>query len=118
VPRDSPEAAAKAVHAALDRIAVDEGSPWPPPVAIGALPSDLSRTGTLVVPEALVGRDGDGGRWVTTVLPVDAGDDDHDALVESVLSLRERSDDVAVPPQGYDVRAERPPRAWQDAVVA
>jgi menaquinone-specific isochorismate synthase len=90
VPRDPPAAAAKAVHAALDAI----GGPGRA-VALGALPFAPDRPGELVVPEVLVGRDDDGTRWVTTVLPTGAGPADHDALVESVVALRDRSDPPA-----------------------
>jgi isochorismate synthase len=117
VPRDPPEAAAKAVHTALDTIAVSPDDPHPP-VAVGALPFDTARAGALVVPEILAGQRGDGSRWITTVLPAEAGRADHEALVEQALALRGRSEPPTDPPQRYDVRASRPPAEWQAALVA
>lgn len=69
VPRGDPGTAAKAVHDALDAIRIDDavGVPGSGPVAIGALPFDPARPGTLVVPELVVGRAEDGTRWVTSI---------------------------------------------------
>jgi menaquinone-specific isochorismate synthase len=117
VPRDPPAAAAKTVHAALDTVS----GAGPRLVALGALPFAPDRPGALVVPEVLVGRDDDGARWVTTVLADGAGAADHDRLVESVLSLRDRSEEgtaPAAPPRSYEVRATLAPDAWQAALVA
>ena len=59
-------ASAEAALAAID--AHDEvGLPGCGPVAIGALPFDPTRPGTLVVPQTVVGRAGDGTAWVTTI---------------------------------------------------
>jgi menaquinone-specific isochorismate synthase len=70
-PEDDP---ADTVGAALGAIEVDDelGRPGCGPVGFAALPFDPGRTGTVIVPEMVVGRADDGTRWVTTVAPVGA----------------------------------------------
>jgi len=72
--------AAEAAATALRSIAADgpspvaEGGPGAGPIAVGALPFDDRRSGSLVVPAVVVVRRPDGSGWVTTVGPEGAAD--------------------------------------------
>jgi menaquinone-specific isochorismate synthase len=69
------ERAAEAAAGALRSIAGDgptpmaAGGPGPGPIAVGALPFDDRRPGSLVVPAVVVARRPDGTGWVTTIGP-------------------------------------------------
>src|SRR5581483_7195336 len=74
--------AAEAVAAALRSIAADDGpgpaadgGPGAGPIAVGALPFDDRRPGSLVVPAVVVVRRPDGTGWLTTVAPAGADGD-------------------------------------------
>jgi menaquinone-specific isochorismate synthase len=62
-------AAGRAAAAALAAIASDDevGAPGCGPVAFGALPFAPGAASELVVPAVVVGRAGDGTRWITTI---------------------------------------------------
>jgi menaquinone-specific isochorismate synthase len=66
---DGVAGAADAVAEALDAIVIEDevGAPGTGPVAIGALPFRRDRAGSLVVPRVLVGVDGKGHTWLTTI---------------------------------------------------
>ncbi len=74
------ERAAEAVAGALRSIAADgpgpmaDGGPGAGPIAVGALPFDDRRPGSLVVPAVVVVRRTDGTGWVTTVDPAGEAD--------------------------------------------
>jgi isochorismate synthase len=109
VPRADPSTAAKAVHAALDAIEVDDevGLPGTGPIAVGALPFSVGSEGSLVVPELVVGRAEDGTRWVTAVGP----DGREPVLFESIPEQRASA-------ARYEVASERDPQDWCRAVAA
>ena len=73
------------------------------PVAVGALPFDRSVPATLVVPETVVGRAGDGTAWMTTV---GAG-----APPRPAVAPRR-------PPDGFTLVATRPHEEWCEVVAA
>jgi isochorismate synthase len=109
VPRPDPATAAKAVHDALDAIAVDDDVrvPGSGPLALGALPFDPAAPGTLVVPELIVGRSDDGSRWITAVGP---------SPTEPTLPAV--PDRPAIQPTRFSVASERPPKDWCADLVA
>ena len=90
---------------ALAAIDTDDGVGLPGcgPVAMGALPFDGADDGTLVVPQTVVGRSGDGTSWMTTV--GSAGPTDDGAAATS-------------PPDRFSLAASRPHREWCDTVRA
>jgi isochorismate synthase len=109
IPRADPSTAAKAVHAALDTIEVDDevGLPGTGPIAVGALPFSVDSEGSLVVPELVVGRAEDGTRWITAVSP----DGREPVLFESAPEEEASA-------ARYEVASERDPRDWCQAVAA
>ena len=127
MPRTGGRTDADAVAAALTAIAVDDtvGRPGTGPVALGALPFDPTAPAELLVPSVVVGRADDGTRWVTTIAPADAEPtaDEVDAVVARGLAgaVGFARDAGLTPadegPARYDVRSERPPTAWCEAVA-
>jgi menaquinone-specific isochorismate synthase len=113
-----PTRSAGAAHTVLAAVEVDDevGLPGTGPAAIGALPFDPTRPGTLTVPELLVGRGDDGTRWVTTVTsPEDPafGRDPHEALDELLADeVDERRADHGPGPSRFSVTSPRPAEAW------
>jgi isochorismate synthase len=107
VPRHDPVTASKAVHEALDAIEVDDAVrlPGTGPVALGALPFSLEHEGSLVVPELLVGRAGDGTRWITAV-----SQEGREPRLPPLVEPAEPQ------PSRYVVTSERDPADWCDAV--
>lgn len=110
------------VAEALDAVEVDDevGRPGTGPVGFVALPFRPGAPAEVVVPSLLVGRDGDGTRWVTTVERAD-GDGDgsvHDpvAILDGHLASVEDHRPGAGP-GSFEVRASRPPSDWTDAVA-
>jgi menaquinone-specific isochorismate synthase len=133
VPPGDPAAAAASVHDALDTIEVHDevGEPGCGPVALGGLPFDPRRPGTLVVPELLVGRSEDGTRWLTTVGPPGAptrfptivdravdGDGDGDVDVDEDGDGDRVGRDLARSPTEFRVTSPRSPEDWCAALVA
>jgi menaquinone-specific isochorismate synthase len=117
-----PTDAAAAAHATLASIDVDDhlGLPGTGPVALGALPFDPSRDGSLVVPELLVGRHEDGTRWVTTVTSPDDpafGREPHDVLDE-VLDGRGDPVDSGTDAASFTISSPRPADDWCVALAA
>jgi isochorismate synthase len=108
VPRHDPATAAKAVHSALDQIEVDDavGLPGTGPVAFGALPFSIDVEGSLVVPEIVVGRAGDGTRWITAVTPEG-----------SEPELPPATPSPSPEPRHYAVAAERAAEDWCRSVA-
>jgi isochorismate synthase len=115
---DGAEAAA-AVSQTLGSIAVDPVGPAAGrgPVALGALPFDPTRPGSLVVPEVLFERDAQGRTWVTTVEPPAQDSSRHRDRVEAFLS-----DGAAArllpQPTRFEVSSPRAPEDWCDDLVA
>ncbi len=112
VPRSDPAEAARAVDEVLGAIESDDEVSLPGcgPVAIGALPFDVSRPGELVVPEVVVGRAEDGTGWVTTIFergrqPVDP----------TALQLTTTTSPAAA--ARHVISAERSPAEWCEAVA-
>ena len=95
------------VDAALAAIEVDDAvqQPGTGPIAFGALPF-AGDGGVLTVPEVVVGHAEDGTRWVTAI-----GTDPSDPTVPAPPA------DDAEAPSGFEVRPQRPPEEWCDAVV-
>ena len=126
VPRTGGAGDARAVAEALAAIDHDDPvhHPGSGPVAIGALPFDPTRPGTLVVPRITVGRADDGTRWVTTVTtPSDpCSTEEVDALLARGLGTRtgfgrdarSGSDEG---PGSYALRATRPSEEWCESVA-
>lgn len=114
VPRHDPATAAKTVHAALDRIAVDDevGVPGSGAIAIGALPFDVNQPASLVVPELVVGRADDGTRWVTSINPSGAEPALDDLIARADTTSRDGGGTE------FRVASERDPREWCDELVA
>lgn len=80
------------------------------PVAVGALPFDRDAPASLVVPEAVVFRNGNGRQWLTTV-----GRDADSAEVASSLHAPEPHD--AVLPDGFSLASPRPHPEWQRTIT-
>lgn len=99
---------ATAVGAALSAIDVDDdvGRPGCGPVGFAALPFDPHRSGTIVVPELIVGRAEDGTRWVTTVGPDGTGSPDLHTTATSPSG-----------PSRVEVTTARPAADWCSAVA-
>ncbi|MCU1358119.1 MAG: hypothetical protein JWM89_3537 [Acidimicrobiales bacterium] len=105
----------------LASIPVDDDvrRPGTGPLAFGALPFLPGAAADLIVAEVTVGRDADGTRWVTTVVPAGPGADDrHDALTSSVLDHLPAPATPADGPGTFDVRSARAPEAWMAAVAS
>jgi menaquinone-specific isochorismate synthase len=116
-----PARSAEQAHRLLGAIDVDDAldRPGTGPVAVGALPFDPDRAGSLTVPELLVGRGDDGTRWVTTVTSPDHSDfgrDPFDVLDEH-LAARARRDPSAGPSR-FTVASPRPAASWCTALAA
>jgi len=127
VPRTGGRADADAVGGALAAIATDDplARPGTGPVALGALPFDPHRAATLVVPRVVVGRGEDGARWVTTIAPADDPVTDAEVraavdrgLAAAVGFARDaRLTPTDEGPATYELRSERSPSEWCDAVA-
>lgn len=87
------------------------------PVAFAALPFEPGGRYEAVVPELVVGRDGDGVGWVTVV--TDRASDAVDAVsvLERAITDAEGEREGAVGPSSFTVTASRDPRSWMDAVA-
>ncbi len=79
-------------------------------VGFGAFPFDRELTGELIVPEIIVGRDGEGLCWVTTVGDVD----DPQSQINDVLARR-----VPAGPEATELSLSSvlPPEVWRDEVL-
>jgi menaquinone-specific isochorismate synthase len=127
VPRTGGRADADAVADALAAIESDDavGLPGTGPVAVGALPFDPHAPAELVVPRIVVGRADDGTRWVTTISAAGSAVDaaEVDAVVGRGLAgaVGFARDAGLTPadegPATYELRSERPPAEWCDAVA-
>ncbi len=118
VPRSGPAAAAAAVTQVLESIEVDGdlGPSGSGPVALGALPFDVSRPGEMVVPELIVGEAGDGTRWVTTISRRGHRQPDLGDLQRDLRELQGRA--VSQPGAArHVISSERPPQEWCDSVA-
>lgn len=129
VDRGDPARCAAAVTAALGAVDVDDavGVIGCGPVALGAWAFDPGRSGTLVVPEVVVGRNAEGTRWVTTTLPADRTTADHDACVAATLADAAAATEVTLAgfptaeppgPSGFRLDAHPDPAEWCEAVAA
>jgi menaquinone-specific isochorismate synthase len=109
VPRVDPTTAAKAVHDALDQIVVDDEVqvPGTGPVALGALPFDVSEPGVVVVPELVLGRADDGTRWLTAITPTGA-----EPVMPDLASA------PVIEPRSFRVESERAVDDWCADLVA
>jgi menaquinone-specific isochorismate synthase len=122
-PAGDPAAAARQVARALAAVAVDDevGAPGTGAVAFGALPFVPGGPARLVVPETIVGRSGDGTRWITAVTehgaPVPGGGTGHlpDPAAPTAGDLRGPRA-ARLQPQRYTVTAAHPPERWCDLV--
>jgi len=116
-----PAEAAAAVADVLGAIEVidDLAGPGRGPVAFGALPFASPLAGELLVPSVLVGRDEDGTRWVTTVLPARAAPDEaHRAAVEQLSTIAAPATMPAgdALPSSFEVAAAMPAEQWCERV--
>ncbi|MDQ3569368.1 MAG: isochorismate synthase [Actinomycetota bacterium] len=95
-----------AVAGSLAAIAVDDdlGLPGCGPVAVGALPFLADVGATMVVPQTVLGRAGDGTAWMTTIGPEPA------ALAPAPASTR--------PPDRFTLTAARPHEEWLVTIAA
>lgn len=129
VERTDPAHCAARVTTALGEIAAsdDVGVPGCGPVALGAWPFDPGVPGALLVPEITIGRNAEGTRWVTTVLPATASPDDHEALVGATLADAAAATEVTLAgfplseppdPSGFRLDAHPDPTEWCAAVAA
>jgi isochorismate synthase len=127
MPRAGGRADADAVTEALAAIEVDDpvGRPGSGAVALGALPFDPTAPAEVVVPRIVVGRADDGTRWVTTIAAEGSGPDEAEVgavvgrgLAGAVGFARDAGLTPADEgPATYDVRAERAPSEWCEAVA-
>ena len=109
---ERPDGAASAA-ATLALLAGDDevGVAGTGPVAFGAFPFDRTEQGELILPEVVVGRSGDGQRWVTTF---GDGTDGAERVTDALSS-----DPVTVAqPSRFDLRSGLTPEVWRDEVVA
>jgi len=128
VARREPPAAAAAVAAALGAIVTDDavGVAGSGPVALGAWPFNPDQPGQLVVPAVVVGRNAEGTRWITTVLPDGATSADHDAAAAAALDAAAAATEVTLAgfpvseppgPSGFRLDATPDPVDWCAAVA-
>jgi isochorismate synthase len=112
--------ARRSLPAELAAIGVDDpiGRPGSGPVAFGALPFLNSDPAELVVPEVVVGTEGETS-WITTVVAFGSDTEArHDALVAATLrSLAEPAAPPQPGPSAFEVRSSRPPADWTAAVA-
>lgn len=85
-----------------------DGCPVVGPVALGALPFDLSRGGELTIPEVLVVENGAGTWLVVTGVSVEQGR----ALIDEALS-----GPVPVQPSSFEITSMVSPEFWRDDVL-
>jgi len=111
-----------AVEAArhLNAIEVDDAStatgPGTGPIAFGALPFDRAATGSLLVPEIVIGSAPDGRRWITIVA------EDHapvrlDQALERLAAAAARPVPDGPEPTSFDLVSGLAPEIWRDEVV-
>lgn len=125
VPRSDGSAAAAAVEAALSGIGCDRtvDGPGTGPVALGAFPFVPDRTGELVVPRIVIGRDSDGCSWATTITT------DGDGWEDEIAAVLARGTTMATgfardaglhssgaAPSMFEVRPMRTPEGWCEAL--
>ncbi len=84
------------------------------PLAFAALPFDRGVAGELIVPAVVVGRDGDGLRWLT-IMDEAMTDDTAMDLVGTTLS---RPVPAGTEPTEYRLRSVVAPEVWRDEIVA
>jgi isochorismate synthase len=121
-PGGDPPAAARHVATALAGVEVDDlvGVPGTGPLAFGALPFMPGGAARLVVPRVVVGRAGDGTRWITVVAD-DAGPPPAGAAPRPDPDAP-TADDLVGPratlpqPQRYAVESRHAPEWWCDLV--
>jgi menaquinone-specific isochorismate synthase len=99
------------VDEVLAAIAVDDevGRPGCGPIAFGALPFHPDRGAELVIPSLVVGTDGEGTRWITTV---GAGPEAPDAPARLAAPANRHP-----LPSHFDVRTVQDPAEWCAAVA-
>src|SRR5690606_20079607 len=97
------------VEARLAAAVVDDpvDRPGTGAVALGALPFRPGAPGSLVVPEVVLGHDGAGGWWVTTI-----GTDEAPPPDPATVDLRPAAEPTGAGPGRFDVRSARPPADW------
>ncbi len=124
VARNDPAAAAHEVSRALGAIevALDEvQAPGSGPIALGALPFDPRRHGTLTVPEHLVVAAG-AEAWITRISS-DGAEPDLHALLPTGTDAASWGHTAAVAEpgsgsSGFRVSSDRDPSAWCDSLTA
>lgn len=103
------------VLAGIEVVSDEVDRPGSGPIAFGALPFTPGAPAELTIPEVVVGRGGDGTRWVTTVWPTDVDEPDPAAILD-----RRIADTAGPPPPGpseFTVRSDRPPAEWIASVA-
>jgi menaquinone-specific isochorismate synthase len=88
----------------------DVVGPGTGPLAMGALPFDPRRGGELVVPSVVIGADGDGRRWLTTVSHVG----EQPSVAAGALTTLPAID----PPDRFSLVAVRSHADWREVVAA
>jgi len=127
VPRYERDGGAQFVRDALGAIVRDDEveAPGSGPIGFGAFPFDATIDGELIVPRIVIGTDGSGGSWITTIsLPHEAPSQTE---LDEILGRSERmgtgfardaglhsSSDA---PSHFSVRPLRSPESWCDAVA-
>ena len=106
-----PRVTVDRVDEVLAAIAVDDevGRPGCGPIAFGALPFHPDRGAELVVPSLVVGTDGEGTRWITTV-----GAEPEAPPVPAELAAPANPHPL---PSHFDVRTVQDPADWCAAVA-
>lgn len=124
-PAGDPAGSARLVARALAAIDVDDqvGVPGTGAVAFGALPFVPGGAAQLTVPEVVVGRAGDGTRWITTITDAAPGPGDRVAGGARLPDPdHPTADDLVAPraggpqPRRYTVEATHTPEWWCDLV--
>ena len=93
----------------------DVGAPGCGPVVLAALPFDRKAAAVLTVPETVVGRDADGHRWLTTVRPAGADEDDElePSVLDGLCALP-----AYTPPDSFSLVSERHHAEWSDLIAS
>jgi menaquinone-specific isochorismate synthase len=110
IPVDPDEPAAAAAELAAISAADEVGAPGTGPVAFAALPFDRSAPAALLVPEIVVGRAGDGTRWITQIGPSDRAPRTN---TQTVLDAQEAPLD---PPHAFQIEPARDVGWWCDLI--
>ncbi len=113
---DALGGAAEQLAAIASDAAATASGPGTGAIAFATLPFDRTATGTLIVPEILLGQAPDGRRWLTVIADDDADADTSDALTR-VNDVLDRPVPDGPQPQSFDLVSTLAPEIWRDEVI-